>query len=126
MGIASTTKTQIIHSSFKYNGMQIPTCWDLQGVLHSHLLIGHCQLRDLIGQHMLHIADYFYLHLGLQEKIFSYDFEIIKDLIPSGRHATTWEYLSKINATATIPSLHLKNQRQHDTPIMKYAYEAYF
>ena len=93
MGVASTTNKTIVHSSYRYNGLQIPTSWNLQGSLHSQLLIGHSQFNDLIGQHIKHISDYLYLHIGLKQPIFTYDYNTIKDLIPPCWHAITWEYL---------------------------------
>ena len=125
MGIASTTNKIIIHSSFKYNGLQIPTSWNLQGSIHEQLLVGHSQMQDLIGQHMLHIADYIYLHLGLREPVFTYHFDKIKDLIPDCWYSITWRYLSSLNATAHLQILQLENQRSHDSTIMEHAIQHY-
>ena len=82
MGINSKTKFTIIHASHKLGGMQIPTCWDLQGSLHLHVLIGSVQLGDMLGDHLITTIDYTYLHLGLAKPIFTYDFNNIKSYIP--------------------------------------------
>ena len=68
MGLNRHTKLEILHGSYWYGGLQIPTSWDLQGSLHLHLLVGHIQLEDLIGQHLLHNIDCLYLFLGIQKK----------------------------------------------------------
>ena len=102
--------------------MQIPTCWDLQGSLHTSLLVGHTQLGDLIGQYMQHISDFLYLHIGVNKKVFTYDFETIKDIIPKCWHTITWEYLSSIKATATLSMLHLQPQQKYDSAIMRHAF----
>ena len=82
MGFNWRSKLEILHLSHNFTEMQIPTCWDLQESLHTSHLVGHTQVEDLIRQYMQHISDFLYLHIGLQEKVFTYNFETIKDIIP--------------------------------------------
>jgi hypothetical protein len=70
MGYKRTTKLAIMHGSYRYGGAQLPTCWDLQGSTHLSMLLGHLghlQLKDIAGQHLLHEMDYLYLHIGFQQ-----------------------------------------------------------
>ena len=121
MGINRTTKLDIIHASHLYGGMKIPSCWDLQGSQHLHLLLGHVQLNDMLGKQLLTTMDYTYLHLGLMEPVLTYDFNKVKKYIPSSWIANTWSYLSSLNGTLFSPTLHLKPQREHDVSIMQRA-----
>ena len=75
MGLNKNTKLAILHSSYTYAGQQIPTSWNLQGSLRVQLLIGHLQHNDLVGQHMRHILDYIYLHVGHTAPLCSYDYK---------------------------------------------------
>ena len=58
-----------MHGSYCYYvRAQLATCWDLQGSTHLSMLIGHLQLKDIAGQHLLHEMDYLlYLHIGFQQ-----------------------------------------------------------
>ena len=93
----------------------------MQGASHLQLLIGHTQLQDLIGQHMLHIADYLYLHIGLSAKVFTYDYKKVATFLPLSWHTTTWDYMSELGTTAHIPSLELKPQQYQDSTINSFA-----
>ena len=60
MGYSRRTNLCIIHASYQYGGLKIPTSWDLQGSLHVHLLLGHLQLGDLVGKHLIICISYLY------------------------------------------------------------------
>ena len=81
MGINKATNLSIIHASHLYGGLQIPTCWDLQGSQHLNLLLGHIQLGDTVGKQLLLTMDYLYMHLGLPEPVMTYNYERIKKII---------------------------------------------
>ena len=118
MGMNRKREIPILHGSHKYGWQQIPTSWNLQGLAHVQLLVGHLQLNDLIGQHMRHIIDYLYLYLGVQEKPLTYNYNKIKALMPEGWFASTWFFLSEIQATVITNTLELQQQRQNDKSIL--------
>jgi len=121
MGICSTTSRTIIHSSYRYSGYQIPTCWDLQGATHLYFLTGHLQLQDLLGQHLQHSIDFIYLHLGLTAPVFSYPYENIQHLIPPSWLASTWEYATDVKAQIKSQCLQIPQQCEKDIAINKLA-----
>ena len=94
MSISTKTKLDIVHASHWFGGLQIPTCWDIQGSQHLHLLPGHIQLYNLFGKHLITSINYTYHILGLESKVFTYDFRIVKDYIPMSWIANTWSHVS--------------------------------
>ena len=93
--------------------------------MHLQLLTGHIQVHDLVGKYLLHNIDFLYLHIGLQEKIFTYNYSLVKDIAPASWITNTWRYASNLSATITTPSLSLEPQRIHDTTIMSHANKYY-
>ena len=79
MGYSSATSLCIIHSSYLYSGLRIPTSWDLQGSAHLYLIASHLQINDLVNKQLKHCIDYLSLHLGLRDKKFTYGDHKIKD-----------------------------------------------
>ena len=108
----------IIHASHKYGRLKITTCWDLQGFQHLHLLLGHIQLNDLLGQHLLTLIDYTYLHLGIQDAVFTYDYDRVKNYILHSWISNTWNYFLFLSRMIILPSLRLHPQGEHDIALM--------
>ena len=123
MGISSKTNLSIVHSSHSYGDLQIPTCWGLQGSLHLHLLTGHVQRQDMLGKHITQTMDYTYLHLGLEEQVTTYDYNIMAKHIPLTWLANTWNYISSLSGIVVNPLLKVFPQRQEDSTIMSTAIE---
>jgi hypothetical protein len=125
MGYKSTTKLAIMNGSYRYGGAQLLTCWDLQGSTHLSMLIGHLQLKDIVGQHLLHEMDYLYLHIGFQQRVMSYPITDTQSLAPDCWVTNTWHYLSSLDGTTISTSIELPLQRERDTAIMKQASKFY-
>lgn len=126
MGYNRHMHKAILHASYKYGGVQIPTSWDIQGATHLNLLLGHLQTRDLVGRYMLLCMDYLYLTLGLPAPVLSYSLlpyypHHKTTLVPCNWLTSTWHYLSTIHGTLTAQTLRLHPQRVHDTTIMEHA-----
>lgn len=121
MGVCCKTSLHIVHGSFHTSGLQIPTCWDLQGATKLHHFMGHIQLNDLVGRLLSQLCDYTYLHIGLTDPLFSYNYSKIKDIIPPSWISNLWEFTSSIKAILHVPSLQLENQRIRDTSISSHA-----
>ena len=118
MGINKATNVSIIHASHRYGGLQIPTCWDIQGSQHLHLLLGHIQLDDTVGKQLLLTMDYLYIHLGLHEQVMTYDYKHIQKFIENSWIANTWSYASSVETTIHSRTLQIPLQRENDSPIM--------
>jgi hypothetical protein len=111
VGYKRTTKLAIMHSSYRYGGAQLPTCWDLQGSTHLSMLIGHLQLKDIAGQYLFHEMDYLYLHIEFQQRVMSYPITDTQSLAPDCWITNTWHYLSSLDGTTISTSIELPLQR---------------
>ena len=107
MGHCSKTPTCTINSSHLHGGMNMPDSWNLQGCMHSQLLLGHLQLQDLTAQTTSHSLDALHLHVGLSPRVLSCDMSLTKNTSPPCCLTHTWEYLSSLSATLNYDSLSL-------------------
>jgi hypothetical protein len=85
------------------------------------MLIGHLQLKDIVGQYLLHEMDYLYLHVGFQQRVMSYPIADARSLAIDCWITNTWHYLSSHDGTAISNSIEISFQREHDSAIMKEA-----
>ena len=69
--------------------------------------------------------DYPYLHIGIEAKVFTYNINQVRDIVPATWITNLWDYISSINATITTESLKLEKQRVHDVSIMSIATKHY-
>ena len=126
-GFNRHTKRELFHASRRYGGAGIPTSWDLQGSQHLHLLIGHLQLRDLVGKYLLLNMDYLYMYLGFRAPVLTYPTTAFPSTISKHQYlppswlSTTWQYLTELQATVISATMSLPPQRLHDLPIMEQA-----
>jgi hypothetical protein len=114
-----------MHGSYRYGGAQLSTCWDLQGSTHLSMLIGNLQLKDIVGQYLLHAMDYLYLHIGFEQKVMSYPIVDASSFAIDCWITNTWHYLSSLDGTTISNSIELPLHRENDSAIMKEASKFY-